>query len=138
MQALKSLGSAAKSAIKSDTGQEVIGRAVRSAAIGGALGAGANTLRGGDAWEGAKRGAIMGGVGSLGKTAYGHREAGMNTIKTKINERKSRPRPASQSGGRGMNVSKAVDTLRRTASVSGQSSSIASRGLQSSRRMRRF
>ena len=68
--AISNVAAGVKTAAASHAGSGIISRAVGTAAIGGGIGAGVNAVRGDDVWEGAKRGAVMGGMASLGKSAY--------------------------------------------------------------------
>lgn len=65
----KSLGAVAKTAVNTTAGGGIVSRAVGTAALTGAAGAGINAVRGEDAWEGAKTGAMLGAGASLGKSA---------------------------------------------------------------------
>lgn len=134
VKTLKKWAGAAKAAAGSEVGQDVIQRAASSAVIGGAVGGGLNAIRGEDAWEGAKRGAVMVGVGSLGKSAYGHHQSGgFDEMANKLRGKVSRPNKPTMpgqraSGGQTPFVSRQVQSLQKLGQTSAMSSQVASRG----------
>lgn len=65
----QAFGSNFKSAFGDNAVQSLIKSGAGGIVGGGVIGAGVETIRGGDAWDGAKKGAVLGGAYSMGRSA---------------------------------------------------------------------